>query len=461
MSDLHKNQENSQSRRDFIKVGAAAGLGTVLGGALMSGCTEKNQGLTSAIQTFTVPPLDKVRVAFVGVGAQGSGHVRNFLKIDGIEVKAFCDLFEDRAKQNQQRAVEAGQAKPEIYTRGETDFKRLCERDDIDLVYIATSWEWHIPIALEAMNTGKHAAIEVPAAIYLDECWDIVETSERTKRHCAIMENCCYDRFELMTLNMVRQGLLGELLHGENGYMHDLRSVKFTGLEYEGWWRRPHSIKRNGNLYPTHGLGPAAQCFNINRGDQFDYLVSMSSPSRGLQEYAKEHLDPADPRRKETYKLGDVNTSIIKTKLGKTIVTIHDCNLPRPYDRVARVQGTKGLVQKYPREVIYVEGMAERSHRWDDAAAWYEKYEHPLRTTLEEKMQGAGHGGMDFIEDYRLVQCLREGKPLDMDVYDAAAWSAVTELSEISVANRGKSVDFPDFTRGAWKTRKPLGIVTV
>jgi len=313
-----------------------------------------------------------------------------------------------------------------------------------------------VPVSVDAMEKGKHAAIEVPAASTLDECWQLVETSEKMKRHCCIMENCCHNRFELLTLNLVRKGLLGEVLHAECGYLHDLRGVKFDE-SYEGRWRRAHSITRNGNLYPTHGLGPAAQCMNINRGDQFDYLVSMSSPSRGLQLWQNEHLEPDDPRRNETYKLGDVNSTLIKTKLGNTIIVLHDCNLPRPYSRVNLVQGTRGVVRGYPEAVIHIEGES-RGHNWDEAAVWYEEYEHPLWAAIGGR--GAGHGGMDYIEDYRLIKCLREGLPVDMDVYDAAAWSAVCELSEISVANKSKPVDFPDFTRGTWKTREPLGIVT-
>jgi hypothetical protein len=308
------------------------------------------------------------------------------------------------------------------------------------------------------MKNGKHAATEVPAAMTLDDCWQLVETAEKYGRHCQMMENCCYDRIELMTLNIVRQGVLGEVLHAEAGYLHDLRDVKFSS-QGEGLWRRAWSQKVNGNLYPTHGLGPVAQCLNVNRGDAFDYLVSMSSPTRGLHEYAVTKFGPDSPQAKERYVLGDVNTSLIKTKLGKTIILIHDTNLPRPYTRINLVQGTKGIAHKWP-DRIYIEGMAEKSHQWDDFARFAEKFEHPLWKAIASRGEGRGHGGMDYIEDYRLIWSLRHGEPLDQDVYDAAAWSAIVEASAKSVAAKGKPVEIPDFTRGKWKTNPPLGIVT-
>jgi len=248
------------------------------------------------------------------------------------------------------------------------------------------------------------------------------------------------------------------LLHGECGYLHDLRHVKFAG-EGEALWRTAHSIKRNGNLYPTHGLGPIAQCMNINRGDKFDYMVSMSGNSRGLQLYAAEHFGKDDPRATQNYALGDVNISLIKTFNGLTIILKHDCNLPRPYSRDILVQGTKGVAHKYPEPQIHIEGLSPE-HAWEPLSKYAPEYEHPLWVAMQDLAKGAGHGGMDFIEDYRLIKCLRTGEPLDMDVYDAASWSVVSELSEQSVAKLGKPVRFPDFTRGKWRTNKPLGIIT-
>jgi hypothetical protein len=314
-----------------------------------------------------------------------------------------------------------------------------------------------VPVCIAAMENGKHAATEVPAAYTVDGCWQLVETAERLAKHCVMMENCCYDRIELMILNMVRKGLFGELIHAEGAYNHDLRGVKFSAGG-EGLWRRDHSMTRDGNLYPTHGLGPVAQCLNVNRGDQFDYLVSMSSNSRGLQLWAAEQYPEDSPYRKEKYVLGDVNVSLIRTKLGRTITLIHDTNLPRPYSRAIMMQGTRGIARKYPEPLIHIEGRSE-GHGWEKMADYAEEFEHPLWASMTEKSKGAGHGGMDYIEDYRLIECLRKGLPMDMDVYDAAAWSVICELSERSVADRSRSVDVPDFTRGRWKTNKPLEII--
>jgi len=449
------NENTNQSRRDFLKVGAAAGLGAAVAGL---GLEARIPALPGEGRTqFTAPPVPTVRVGFVGVGGMGSAHVMNLLNIDGVEIRAVCDVVPAKVERAQKRVVEAGQPKPAGYTNGPRDFERLCASEDLDLVFTATPWEWHVPVCLAAMRNGKHAATEVPAAMSIEDCWALVETAEKTKRHCQMMENCCYDRIELMTLNLVRKGLLGEVLHGEAGYLHDLRGVKFSS-EGEGLWRRAWSQKFNGNLYPTHGLGPVAQCMNVNRGDAFDYLVSLSSPARGLHEYAVATFGPDSPQAKERYALGDVNTSLIKTKLGKTIILIHDTNLPRPYTRINLVQGTRGLAHKWP-DRIYVEGKAEKPHQWDDFEKFAAEFEHPLWKAIAAKGEGRGHGGMDYIEDYRLIQSLRRGEPLDQDVYDAAAWSAIVGASIRSVEAKGRPVDIPDFTRGKWKTNPPLGII--
>jgi predicted dehydrogenase len=384
----------------------------------------------------------------VGVGLQGTSHARNFLNIEGVEITAICDVDPAKVERVQAMCVDAGRRRPTGYVSGEWDFLRLCEQEDVDLVFTSTPWEWHVPVCVAAMKAGKHAATEVPMAYTLDGCWELVETAEATERHCVMMENCNYDRPELMVLNLVRQGLLGEVLHVECAYNHDLRSIKWQNRN-EGLWRRNHSWVRNGNLYPTHGLGPVSNCLNINRGDQFAYLVSMSSPSRGLQDWAEEHFPEGAPQRDEDFALGDVNTSLIKTVNGKTIYVTHDTNLPRPYSRIHQVQGTRGIFQGYPNRV-YIEGRSP-SHRWEDAEDYYPEFEHPLWRNLREDSAGAGHGGMDYIEDYRLIECLRNGEPTDMNVYDGAALSAVCELSEISVANGSRPVEFPDFTRGRWR----------
>jgi len=309
---------------------------------------------------------------------------------------------------------------------------------------------------MAAMENGKHAATEVPAAYTLEDCWKLVEGAEKYKKHCVMMENCCYGRAEMQILLMVRQGIFGEMVHGEGGYLHDLRELKFANAG-EGLWRRTPTIERNGNLYPTHGLGPIAQCMNINRGDKFDYMVSMSSQALGMELFADDHFPEGDPRRDEKFSNGDYNTSLIKTAIGRTIMVQHNCDSPRPYSRINMLQGTRAITQGYP-DRIYVEGRSP-AHTWEELEKYREEFDHPLWKQLGPDAGGAGHGGMDYMEDYRLIKCLREGLPLDMDVYDAAAWSAVGPLSELSVANRAETVDFPDFTRGRWQTWQPLGIV--
>jgi hypothetical protein len=397
-----------------------------------------------------------VRIGFVGVGGQGGSHVRNMLGVPGTRITAICDINESRAKAVQKWVVDAGQKEPTLYTRGPRDFERLCETEDLDLVFNATPWEWHVPVCVAAMKNGKHAATEVPAAMTLDDCWQLVEQAEKFRKHCVMMENCNYDRPEMMVFNMVRQGLFGEILHAEGGYLHDLRSVKFSD-KGEGLWRRAWASKMNANLYPTHGLGPVANCMDINRGDRFEYLVSMSGPSRGLQGWAKEHFPADAPQRSEKYVLGDINVSLIRTARGRTIYVSHDTNLPRPYSRIHLVQGTRGLFQGYPNRV-YIEGMSPE-HKWENADGYYAQYDHPLWVELTKRAEGAGHGGMDYIEDYRLIKCLREGLPTDMNVYDAASLSAVVHLSERSNARRSAAIDFPDFTRGRWQTTSPLAVV--
>jgi predicted dehydrogenase len=454
MSTKKDNSQKKINRRNFLQMGAA-GVGALMTQSI-HGQGTKRKKLKTSPGIMTNKPLKKLRAGFVGVGMQGSGHVRNFLNIDKVDITAICDIVPEKVERMQKWVVKAGFRKPAGYSRGEYDFKRMCEKEDLDLVFTATPWNWHVPVCVAAMENGKHAATEVPAAVTIDECWQLVETAERNNKHCVMMENCCYSRHALMVLNMVRQGVFGELLHGSGGYFHDLRNYKLGGL-YEKDWRVYHSMKRNGNLYPTHGLGPIAQCMDINRGDRFDYLVSMSSPSRGLQEYAKIKLGPEHTFAKAKYALGDVNTSLIKTKLGKTIILGHDTNLPRPYSRIDLVQGSKGITEGYPPR-FHIEGRT-KGHGWEPMADYIEEFDHPLWRDVAEKARGAGHGGMDYLEDYRLVQALLKGEPTDMDVYDAAAWSVVSGLTEISVANRSKPVDFPDFTRGLWKKRKPLGIV--
>ena len=441
-------------RREFLKTTAAGTLGLHL-------ATRARDALAQAPAPdptlFAAAPLETVRIGFVGVGHQGSSHVENFLKIDGVEITAIGDINPAKVAAMQKLVTDAGRPKPDGFDKGPEDFRRLCDRDDVDLVFTATPWEWHTPVCLAAMRAGKHAATEVPMCVTLEECWELVETAEQTRRHCVMMENCCYDRTEMMILNMVRQGLFGELLHAECGYLHDLRELKLTDF-YENRWRIKHAIRRNGDLYPTHGLGPVAQWLDVNRGNRFEYLVSMASPGRGLNRWAAEHIGPDSPEATRGYALGDVVNTLIRTARGQTILVTHDTNSPRPYSRKILLQGTTGLARKYPEQKIHIEGRSP-AHRWEDLAALQEEFDHPVWRALEERSRGAGHGGMDFIEDYRLIACLRAGEPMDMDVYDGAAWSAVSALSEQSIRNRSTSVEFPDFTRGAWERRPALGVI--
>ena len=437
-------------RRDFLKLG-----GSALAAGAVSGRGTAAEAQTAAAP-FAAPPIEMVRIGYVGIGGQGGSHVRNLLKIPGCRITAVCDVRPERTEWASKAITDAGHPAPAAYTRGPRDFERLCETEELDLVYNATPWEWHVPIMLAAMKAGKHTATEVPAAMTLDDCSALVEAAEKYRKHCVMMENCNYDRMEMMVYNMVRQGLFGEILHAEGGYLHDLRGIKFSDRG-EGLWRRAWATKLDGNLYPTHGLGPVANCLDINRGDRFEYLVSMSGPSRGLQDWAKEHYPADSPKRQERYVLGDVNVSLIKTVRGRTIVVEHCTNLPRPYSRIHMVQGSKGLFQGYP-DRVYIEGRG-REDQWQEASALLPEFEHPLWKEMAAAAKGAGHGGMDFIEDYRLIKCLREGQPTDMNVYDAAALSAVVHLSVQSVGKKAAPVDFPDFTHGRWKTTPPLPIL--
>ena len=441
----------SLDRRDFLLAGAAAGVG--------ASALSHARGLAAqtAEALLRAPPLERVRIGFVGVGGMGMVHVENLLRIEGAELHAICDIVPAKVAKARDMVVAAGQPAPRGFSAGPRDFERMCAEMDLDLVYTATPWEWHVPVCLAAMKHGKHAATEVPAAYTVDDCWALVEAAEKYEKHCVMMENCCYDRLEMLMFHLTRLGLLGELLHGECGYLHDLREIKFSA-EGEGLWRRAHAMVRNGNLYPTHGLGPIAQCLDINRGNQFDYLVSMSSPPRGLELYAREHFPASDPRRREKFKLGDVNVSLIRTKRGETIYLGHNCDNPRPYSRGLVLQGTRGIVEGWPGRV-YVEGKSENPHRWDALEPWYARYEHPLWKQEQVRTATSGHGGMDFLEDLRLIECLRRGDATDQNVYDAAAWSVVSPLTERSVASRSRPVEFPDFTRGRWKTTPPLGII--
>lgn len=452
--------ENSLNRRELLKQGAAAGLGAAICGIAMSGCSSLKQRTTPALMMkHSTTPKDLIKVGYVGIGSQGSGHVNNLLKIEGCRITAVCDIRPQRTEWATKAITAAGHPEPTAYTQGDWDFVRMCETEDLDLVYNAAPWHWHTPICAAAMKNDKHAASEVNISMTIDECWELVEASEKYKKHCCLMENCCYDYTEMLILNMIQKGLFGELLHGECGYLHDLRDYKLNPNGYQGMWRLLESIKRDGNLYPTHGIGPMAWCMDINRGDTLDYMVSMSSKGLGLHLHAQEHY-PDSQWVNQKFALGDINTCLIRTKNGKTIICKHDTNSPRPYSRDFLVQGTKGIVRKYPEELIHIEGRSP-AHTWQKVETYTKEFEHPVWTNLKEKAKGAGHGGMDYIEDYRLIQALRQGVQPDFDVYDSVLWSSIIPLSEKSVANGGEPVKFPDFTRGSWAQRRPLGVDTI
>lgn len=434
------------TRRDLLKTGVAATIAASLTG------TETATAATA--KTMIDVPFerrDRVRLGIVGVGERGKSMIHDFLGIENLEIVALCDNVKKNADEGRAMIDKAGRKSPVMYTDGDYAFEKLCQRDDIDFVYSPTPWEWHAPVALAAMNAGKHVGVEVPMATTMKDLWKLVETSERTRKHCIMLENCCYDFNETLVLNMVRDGAFGEITHGEAAYIHDLRTILNEGRS-EGLWRRAWHTRLNGNLYPTHGLGPVSNYMNINRGDRFDYLVSMSSPSRSLDVYREKTVPKDSPKWREKYVCGDMNTTLIKTVKGLTIKVQHDVSTPRPYDRINLIQGTKGAFRDYPARV-FIDGQ-EGGHRFTNLDKYKEKYTHQLWRRLGEKARGAGHGGMDYIMAWRLVQCFREGLPYDMDVYDGAAISAPFPLSAMSVAKGSEPVKIPDFTRGGWQQKR-------
>lgn len=458
MSGKRPPRSMRPTRRDMLKsvTMAGAGLavarpvqatGTATGSAAARQDTPARKAGQASMMGARFERRPTVRLGVIGVGARGGGMLNNWLAIDEVEIAAVCDVVPDKAREARRRIEKKGFEAPALYTKGERDFERMCTRDDLDVVYIATPWDWHVPMAVAAMKNGIHAVLEVPAAETLEECWTLVDTSEQTRRHCIMLENCCYGRSELLVLNMVKAGVFGDLLHGGAGYVHDLRALLFRD-ESEGLWRRAEHIGRDGNLYPTHGLGPVANYMDINRGDRFQTLVSMSSPSLGLQAYREAHVPKDSPKWKERYACGDRNISLLKTAKGRLVRLEHDVSSPHPYDRINLIAGTKGIFTDYPPR-FYFDGQEPEEFRPIED---YTKYEHDLWKRVGELARKlGGHGGMDFIACYRMMECMQQGLAPDMDVYDAATWSAPTALSEASVAEGSAPVAFPDFTRGQWE----------
>ncbi len=469
------------NRRNFLKTTAAAGAGALAGG-IISGCKSKEpvsnmpeviEAVKKAhVKTFNMsgyaaPPIPVVRVGVIGLGSRGTGAVQRLSYIDGLEIKALGDLRQVAVEGSQNYLASIGRPKALEFYGDENAWKKLAELPDLDLIYICTPWSLHAPMAVYAMENGKHAASEVPIARTIDESWQLVETSERTKKHCMMLENCCYDFFELLTLNMARQGMFGDIVHCEGAYIHELVESNFRKPDeskqraggYIGMWRLKENANRNGNLYPTHGLGPICQILNINRGDKMEYLTSMSTNDFVMGQRAKE-LAATDtfynPYTEKKFR-GNMNTTLVKTNLGKTIMIQHDVSSIRPYSRLHVVSGTNGVAIKYPEPERIALG-----HEWmtpDEMKAVYEEYTPEIIKRVGEMAKRVGgHGGMDFIMDWRLIDCLRNGLPLDQDVYDGALWSAIAPLSEWSVANRSAAVDVPDFTGGSWKTNVPHDI---
>ena len=390
------------------------------------------------------------RIGLIGTGGRGTSLLTNLLAANA-QVVAICDVVKEKAEHAAGLVVAAGQKHPDLYTESAHHYESLVARKDLDFVIVATPWSWHAEMALAAMTNGKDVAVEVPAVTSLEDCWRIVRASEVTRKHCIMLENCCYGYNETLILRMVQGGEFGDMLYGEGAYLHDLRDELFSHSG-EGLWRRAEHTRADGNLYPTHGLGPVANYMGIQRGDRFSYLVSMSAPQRGLDLYRQNKLKPDDPRLKEHYVTGDLNTSLIKTANGLNITVKHSVSTPHPYSRINMIAGTKGIFEDYPPR-RYFDGM-NKEEAWATSLDAWTKYEHPLWMREGEIAQKVGgHGGMDFIMIYRLLQCLREGFPPDMDVYDAAAWSSVGPLSVESVSRGSAPVEVPDFTGGKWKNR--------
>ena len=469
---MKPNKMSGLGRRRFLK--SSARLGTFLGlsSALGASCNasnaiedridqiaEEKEVKGPSVMGLTVEPIEQVRVAFIGVGNRGSFHVRLVSALaPKAKVVAICDIRESQAQKSIDFLKEEGQ-EADIYSGSEDAWKTMLERDDIDLVIIATPWKLHVPMCVYAMQKGKHVATEVPAALSLDGCWDLVNTAEETQRNCIMMENVCYGDEELWVLNMVAEGIFGTLTYGEAAYIHNLRSSLFSKTNYYNMWRIRHHVESDGNLYPTHGLGPVAQYMDINRGDAFHRLVSMSSLEASLSESSLTAESDNEFYNRQDFMHGDMNNTLVKTHLGRTILIQHDVVTPRPYSRINMLAGTKACHYGYPSRL----SIAGKGHEWLSDAD-YEKmrkrYRHPIWDRLKSEIEkNGGHGGMDFVMMYRIIDCFNKGLPQDMDVYDGAAWSVITPLSAHSIELGNVPVKFPDFTRGKWKEKRILGMM--
>jgi predicted dehydrogenase len=410
----------------------------------------------------------KVRIGIIGTGLRGQNHLDNALRRSDTEVVAICDIDERMLQMAGDIIRKSGKAMPQVFKGDPHAYRRLIALKDLDAVLIATPWEWHAPMVLDSLQAGlKYVATEVILGITLEEHFEVVREAERQKAHVMMLENVCYRRDVMAVMNMVRQGMFGELIHMQAGYQHDLRGVKFnngtepydSGVEFgekgfsEARWRTNHSVHRNGDLYPTHGVGPVAQMLNINHGNRFLSLSSFATKSRGLHKYIVEKGGESHPNAKVEFRLGDIVTTQIRCANGETVFLQHDTNSPRPYSLGFRVQGTKGLWMDVNKS-LYIEGLSKKPDEWEDAHPWLEKYDHPLWQRWSKETEGAGHGGMDFFVLHAFIESIKRQQPTPMDVYDAAAWSSITPLSEMSIELGNQTVDFPDFTGGQWMFRK-------
>ena len=464
-------------RKDFLKLSSASALFLGLNPDRLDAFSiEESHDLINKnsqyMGDYSAPKLKTVRVAFIGVGARGTGHARQVATIEGTEVVAISDLYQDLVQRSIDNCKEIGKGERHneiaMYSGGENKWKLMLKEVKPDAVFISTNWDNHAPMVIEAMNSGAHAFVEVPMATTIEDMWEIINTSEKTRKHCMMMENVNYGRDEMMYLNMCRKGVIGDFLHAEAAYIHELRFQMEEQKRGTGSWRTHHYAKGRGNLYPTHGLGPVAQYMNLARGDDnFNTLISYSTPALGRKIYAEKNYPSDHKWNKLDYKNGDLNTSIIKTNVGRTVMVQWDETSPRPYSRHNLIQGTKGTLAGFPTRVALeggVEGVTKNHHSWaqgKDLEVLYEKYDHPLYKrlgALAKKM--GGHGGMDFMMRYRIIECLRKGEPLDQNMYEGCFWSAVTPLSARSIEDGGAPQRFPDFTRGNWKTTNPLSVIS-
>lgn len=457
----------STDRRSFLKLSGLAGLGILSNKVSASPLEEQSnyhQILRESQQSYkpifnmsgyAAPALSTVRTGFVGVGNRGSAAVYRLSMIEGVSIKGICDIRDEKAQAAKKRIVTTGH-EAKIYSGKAESWKEMCRRDDIDFVYIATNWALHAEMAIYAMEQGKHVAVEIPAAVTIEECWQLVMTSERTKKHCVILENCCYDFFEMLTLNLARQGFFGDIVHCEGAYIHDILESLFKDEARYDKWRLMENAKRNGNLYPTHGLGPIAQVLKINRGNKMEFMTSMASKDFSLRPKTEE-LAKTNKEFEKYLKYpfrGNMNTSTIKNHDGSTIMLQHDVSTPRPYSRIHLISGTKAFAQKYPLPAKLAIGHEKFLDEDEFKKIEAENTPKIISQIGEMAKEVGGHGGMDFIMDWRLIDCLRNGLPVDMDVYDAASWSSIGPLSEWSVANGSKPIAIPDFTMGRWNANK-------